>query len=155
MTSANYSGPFTTTDPAQSERGTTNPRHEDSLARLTLKLDAAVTGPNGLAYLALAQVLDSFLGLEAALLYPVGAFLLLYAAAVQFTATRPRIARPALTAIITANLLWTALSFTLAATDALSTTTVGTVWIVLQGLVVGGFAAVQWVALGRLRGRTP
>ncbi|WJV48627.1 hypothetical protein [Streptomyces flavofungini] len=165
MTSANYSGPLTTTGAARSGDGAARSSHgaarsshgaaqggrDDSLARLTLKLDAAVTGPNGLAYLALAQFLDSFLGLDAALLYPVGAFLLLYAAAVQFTATRPRVARPALAAIITANLLWTVLSLTLAATDALSATTAGTVWVVLQGLVVAGFAGVQWVALGRLR----
>ncbi|MFD0417582.1 hypothetical protein [Streptomyces sp. NPDC127108] len=160
MTSANYSGPFTTTDAAQAGHDAVHAGHdavhagrEDSLARLTLKLDAAVTGSNGLAYLALAQLLDSFLGLEPALLYPMGAFLLLYAAAVQFTATRPRVPRPVLAAIITANLLWTVLSLTLAATDALSATTAGTVWVVLQAVVVGGFAGVQWVALGRLRSR--
>ncbi|MFD9861277.1 hypothetical protein [Streptomyces alboflavus] len=155
MTSTKHSGPFTTTDEAQAGRDTAWAGREDSLARLSLKLDAAVTGSNGLAYLALAQLLDSFLGVEAALLHPLGAFLLLYAAAVQFTATRPRINRPALTAIITVNVLWTLLSLTLASTDALSATTAGTVWAVLQALAVAGFAGVQWVALGRLRRTGP
>ncbi|MFD9905583.1 hypothetical protein [Streptomyces sp. NPDC059063] len=136
--------------PTSSTPPTTPSATPDTLARLALKLDAAVTGLNGLAYLALAQVLDSFFGIEAAVQYPVGAFLLLYATAVLVIATREHISRPALSAVITANLLWTVLSVISVATDTFSPTGTGMAWALLQALVVAGFAAVQYVALGRL-----
>ncbi|MFI5801962.1 hypothetical protein [Streptomyces sp. NPDC051561] len=122
----------------------------DGLARLTLKLDAAVTGLNGLAYLGLATVLDSFFGVAAAVQYPVGAFLLLYALGVLVVGTRKEISRAALTAVIAANLLWVALSLVVAVFGALSPTGVGTGWIVLQALAVGGFAGLQYAGLKRL-----
>lgn len=63
----------------------------DGLLRLALKLDAAVTGVNGVAYLAAAEPLEDLLGLPPDLLRPLGAFLVLFAAAVWFAATRPAI----------------------------------------------------------------
>ncbi len=73
--------------------------------RLALKLDAVVTGANGFAYLAAASLLDGPLGMPASFLRGVGAFLLVFAAAV---------------------------------------------WVVLQAIVVGGFAALQGAALRRV-----
>lgn len=54
----------------------------NALLRTVLKLDAAVTGVNGLAYLAAAEVLDGPLGISAALLRPAGAALFAFAGAV-------------------------------------------------------------------------
>ncbi|MFJ4879549.1 hypothetical protein ACIP93_30715 [Streptomyces sp. NPDC088745] len=122
----------------------------DGLARLALKLDAAVTGLNGLAYLALATVLDSWFGIATSVQYPVGAFLLLFALGVLAAGTRRRISRPALTAIAAANLLWVVLSLTVTVSGALSPTGLGTVWLVLQALTVGGFAGLQLLGLKRL-----
>ncbi|MGW7417629.1 hypothetical protein [Streptomyces sp. NPDC054863] len=122
----------------------------DGLARLALKLDAVVTGLNALAYLGLATVLDSWFGIATAVQYPVGAFLLLFALGVLAAGTRKQISRPALTTIAAANLLWVALSLTVALAGTLTPTGVGTVWIVLQALTVGCFAGLQLLGLKRM-----
>jgi hypothetical protein len=118
----------------------------EALLRLVLKIDAVVTGANGVAYLAAAAPLEDLLGVDAAVQRPIGAFLVLFAAAVWFAATRPAISRPAVLAVAGANALWVIASLAFAAADASSPTTVGTVWIVLQALVVGGFASLQLAA---------
>ena len=115
--------------------------------RLILKLDAVVTGVNGIAYLALANPLEDLLGVAPELTRPVGAFLVLFAAAVWFVGTRPVVPRLAAADIAAANAIWAIGSVVLAAAGASSPTTAGTVWIVLQALVVGGFAALQALAL--------
>ncbi|MFI1784898.1 hypothetical protein [Streptomyces rubiginosohelvolus] len=122
----------------------------DAFARLALKLDAVATGLNGIAYLALATVLDSFFGVPTAVQYPVGAFLLLYAVGVLAIGTRKEISRTGLMAVIVANLLWVVLSLVVVVSGALSPTGVGAVWIVLQSLTVGGFAVLQCVGLKRM-----
>jgi hypothetical protein len=114
--------------------------------RLILKLDAVITGVNGVAYLLLADPLEDLLGLSPTLMRPIGAFLVLFAAAVWFVATRPAIARPAVLSIAAANVAWAVGSLAFAAVGASSPSTVGTVWVVLQALVVGGFAALQALA---------
>ena len=115
--------------------------------RLILKLDAVVTGVNGIAYLALANPLEDLLGVAPELTRPVGAFLVLFAAAVWFVATRPVVPRLAAAEIAAANAVWAIGSVVFAAAGASSPATAGTVWIVLQALVVGGFAALQALAL--------
>jgi hypothetical protein len=115
--------------------------------RLILKLDAVVTGVNGIAYVLLANPLEDLLGVAPELTRPIGAFLVLFAAAVWLVATRPQIPRPAVATIAAANVLWALGSIAFAAADASSPTTVGTVWIVLQALVVAGFAALQALAM--------
>jgi hypothetical protein len=114
--------------------------------RLILKLDAVITGVNGVAYLLLADPLEDLLGLSPTLMRPIGAFLVLFAAAVWLVATRPAIARPAVLAIVAANAAWALGSLVFAAAGASSPSTVGTVWVVLQAFVVGAFAALQALA---------
>lgn len=122
----------------------------DGLARLALKLDGAVTGLNGLGHLGLAAVLDSVLGIGASVQYPVGAFLLLYAVGVLVVGTRGSINRKALGTVLVANVLWAVLSLVVLASGALTPTGAGGVWIVLQALVVGLFAALQYAGLKRM-----
>ena len=122
----------------------------DGFARLALKLDGVVTGLNGIGYLALATILDSFFGIDTSVQYPVGVFLLLYAAGVLVIGTRARISRSGLAAVIVANLLWAVLSVLIVISDALSPTGIGATWIVLQALVVGGFATLQYIGLKRI-----
>lgn len=122
----------------------TNPTlSREALLRLVLKVDALVTGANGVAYLAAAGPLEELLGIEPAVQRPIGAFLLLFAAGVWLVATRPSIPRRAVLAIVGANALWVVASLAFAAAGASSPTTAGTVWVVLQALVVGGFATLQ------------
>ena len=117
--------------------------------RLALRLDAVVTGANGLAYLALAGPLEGLLGLGAGTGRVLGVFLLLYAAAV-WTVSVPRVPnRAAVAAVVEANLLWTVLSVVAVATGWLSLTAAGSVWAVLQAVVVAGFAAMQFTAQRR------
>jgi hypothetical protein len=118
----------------------------ETLQRLVLKLDAVVTGANGVAYLAAAEPLEDLLGVSAELMRPIGAFLVLFAAAVWFVATRRMVPRVAVLAIATANAVWALGSLVFAAAGASSPNTVGTVWVLLQALVVAGFAALQALA---------
>ena len=127
---------------------TTSTRPTVSLP-LALQLDAVVTGANGLAYLAGASVLDGLLGLPATPMRAVGAFLLVYAAAVGFLGTRRPVPTAAAWAVVAVNALWAADSVVAAAVDLGSPTTTGAVWMVLQAVVVAGFAAVQAAALRR------
>ena len=115
--------------------------------RLILKLDAVVTGVNGIAYLALANPLEDLLGVTPELTRPLGAFLVLFAATVWFVATRPVVPRMAVADIAAENAVWALGSVVFAAMAASSPTTVGTIWIVLQALVVAGFAALQALAM--------
>ena len=119
------------------------------LLRLALGLDAVVTGANGAAYLLGASLLDGPLGLSPGLLRGVGVFLLVYAAAVWFVATRRRIPGAAVEAVIGANVLWALGSVVAAVVGIGSLTGLGAAWLVLQAAVVAGFAAVQFVGLRR------
>ncbi len=120
------------------------------LLRTALLLDAAVTGLNGAAYLLGAALLDDLLGLPAGPLRGVGVFLLVFAAAVGFLGTRQPVPRGAAWAVVAVNAAWVVDSLATAALGWGSPTAVGTVWIVLQALVVGGFAILQATALRRL-----
>jgi hypothetical protein len=123
-----------------------------SLLRAVLKLDAIVTGANGAAYLIAAGPLGDLLGLSPALLRGTGAFLLAFAAAVYVTATRTPIPRPAVCAIVAVNALWVADSVVAAINGWGTPNTVGTVWIVLQAVVVAAFAELQLAGLKRRDG---
>ena len=118
-----------------------------SLLHDALRLDAAVTGANGLAYLVAAQPLGDLLGLEPALLRGVGGFLLAFALLVAVAMRRPA---PRLVGTIVAlNALWAAESLVAAGLGWGSPTTAGSVWIVAQATVVGAFAVLQLTALRR------
>jgi len=119
------------------------------LLKLALRLDAVVTGANGLAYLALAKPLEDLLGLDAGHSVAIGVFLLVYAAAVWAISGRTH--RWAVTAVIEANVVWSVLSVVAVATGWLSLNTVGNVWAIMQAVVVAGFAGVQYAALRRSR----
>ncbi|MET9684481.1 hypothetical protein [Streptomyces coeruleorubidus] len=117
-----------------------------STLRRFLALDAAVTGANALAYLALSGPLGRFLGVDSTLLLAVGAFFTAFAAGVGLLAARRQPPALGVRAVVEANLAWTAVSL-VALTLWLTPSTAGAVWTVLQALVVAGFAALQYTAL--------
>ncbi|MGW0927348.1 hypothetical protein [Streptomyces sp. NPDC002644] len=117
-----------------------------------LALDAAVTGANGLAYVAASGPLGELLGVGSGLLFGLGVFLVLFAAAVAYLGTRPAPPVTAVKAVIDANAGWTVLSVLALTLWLDDPTTAGTVWIPLQALTVGGFAALQFAALRRYQG---
>lgn len=122
----------------------------DALLRLALKLDAAVTGLNGAAYLAAAPLLADLLGLPADLFRGAGAFLLAYAVALWIVGTRDTVRPPAVWAVIALNAVWAAGSVAVVTLGWSSPTTIGSVWIVLQAVVVAGFAWLQRLGLRRV-----
>lgn len=117
-----------------------------SVLRRFLGLDAAVTGVNALAYLALSGPLGRFLGVDDRLLLGVGAFLAVYAAGVALLAAREHPPALGVRAVVEANLAWSVVSPTVLLLW-LTPTTAGAVWIVLQALVVAAFAVLQHLAL--------
>ncbi|MFE6170845.1 hypothetical protein [Streptomyces sp. NPDC056464] len=122
-----------------------------TVLRRFLALDAVVTGANALACLAVSGPLGRLLGVDSTLLLALGGFLAVYAGAVALLASRARPAEFPVRAVIEANLAWAVLSL-LALALWLSPTTAGSVWTVLQALVVAGFAALQHVALKARQG---
>src|SRR5215207_3033970 len=116
-----------------------------SLLRAVMRLDAAVTGANGLAYLALAGPLEDLLGLSSPLLRGVGAFLVAFAAFVAVAGMRVPLA------VIGANIAWAAGSIVAAIAGWGSPETVGTIWIVLQAITVGAFAELALLGMRGVR----
>ncbi|MEV6526637.1 hypothetical protein AB0M43_32360 [Longispora sp. NPDC051575] len=119
------------------------------LLRIALRLDALVTAGNGLAYLALAGPLHDLLGYPKELFVPVGIFLILFGAGVWLASMPATPNRPLIGTIIVANVLWAVVSVAELATGALSASTVGAVWAVLQAGTVAGFAGFQMLGLRR------
>ncbi|MFC0451669.1 hypothetical protein [Rhodococcus jostii] len=117
--------------------------------RLVLRVDAAVTGANGIAYVAAATVLDDVLGPTAGFLHAIGIFLLVFSAAVWAVSVPDRPAPAAVEALVLSNLAWVGASVALVLTEWQPLTTVGVVWVLLQAVVVGAFAAAQGWALTR------
>ena len=115
--------------------------------RTVLKLDAAVSGLNGVAYLVASGPLADLFGTSPTLLFALGAFLVLWTAALLIIATRPRISRPAVLGVVAGNAVWVVDSVVLAAVGALST--VGVVWALLQAAVVAAFVVAAVLGLRR------
>lgn len=113
--------------------------------RITLALDAVVTGGNGLVYLAAAGPVSDLLGPDAGLLRGIGAFLLVYGVAVGLLAAR--VNRTGTRAVIAANIVWTLASIGAVVTGLLNFTVLGAVWAIAQALVVGVFAELQIMGL--------
>ncbi len=116
------------------------------MLRRFLALDAAVTGVNGLAYVAASGPLGRLLGIDAAVLLGLGVFLTLFAAQVGYLASRRQPPRLPVKLVIEANLLWAVLSVAALALW-FEPSAAGAVWIPLQALTVAGFAVLQWSAL--------
>jgi hypothetical protein len=120
--------------------------------RQALLLDAAVSGGTGLFMAALASTLSGLLEFPAALLFWTGVFFLPYAAALVFLATRDELPHWTVRAVIALNALWAIDCIVLAVSGKLEPNTLGVAFLVMQALVVGAFAELQYVALRRIGG---
>jgi hypothetical protein len=128
---------------------TTVPTTRTGLLRFALRLDAAISAANAVAFLALFWLLDGWLGMPAGFIAAVGAFLLAFAAFVGRLASRPAPARAAVIAVIAANLLWAVDCVLLLGADWFSPTAAGQVVIALQAAGVVGLAGLQAAGLRR------
>jgi hypothetical protein len=135
-----------TLDSADSDAG-----DRERLLRRSLQLDAAASGGLGVLLAAGGAVLDGPLGIPAAVLVPVGGFLVLYGAALWLLGLRPRLSRPAAKVVVAGNLVWVAASVLAAVAGWWSPTTLGTVLVVAQAAAVAVFAELQLTGLRRAR----
>ncbi|MGK5440421.1 hypothetical protein ACSNN7_01115 [Micromonospora sp. URMC 105] len=119
------------------------------LLRFALKQDAIGSGANGIVYLAVAAIFGQLFGLPAGLLYPVGAFLVVFAAALVYLGSRPAVSRPAVGVVIAVNIAWVAASVELLVAGWFPLTTLGVALVIAQAVVVAGFAALQITGLRR------
>jgi hypothetical protein len=123
------------------------------LLRRLLALDAAVTGVNAVAYLALSGLLGRLLGVDAGLLLGAGAFLLPYGAGVGLLASRPAPPAPWVRVVVGGNLLWALAGAAVLVLGVLGglgvrePSAAGWVWIPLQAAVVAALAVAQHLAL--------
>ncbi|MEV0320908.1 hypothetical protein ACIBKX_10600 [Streptomyces sp. NPDC050658] len=127
---------------------TTDPR---MMLRRFLGFDSVVTTGNGIAYVAASGPLGDFLGVDSGLLFGLGVFLTVYGIGVGLLAARQSPPALPVQAVVEANAAWAVLSV-VALVAWLTPTTAGAVWIPLQALTVGGFAALQYAALRATKG---
>ena len=123
----------------------------DRPLRLAVRLDAAASGAMGVLLAAGGALLDDLLGIPAAVLVPVGGFLVVYAAALWTLGSRPRVSRPAVWAVVAGNLCWVAASVVAAAAGWWSPTAAGVAFVLLQAAAVAVFAELQVSGLRRTR----
>ncbi|MEV6419839.1 hypothetical protein [Streptomyces sp. NPDC051662] len=139
---------MTTTEPRSSPR---SQQDAHLWLRRFLALDAGTTLINGVAYLVASEPLGRLLGVGSGLLFGLGAFLTAFAALVGYLAGRPKPSVPAVLAVVEANAVWAVLSIVALTLWLDGPSTAGQVWIPLQAVTVGGFAALQYTALRRSR----
>jgi hypothetical protein len=123
--------------------------HLSSFLRYALLGDAVASGAMGLLALGGAGLLAASLGLPEMLLRMAGLILVPYAAAVAWLGTRPVAARWAVWAVIVANAMWVVDSAILLLTGWVSPTSLGTAFVILQAVVVAGFAEAQFIGIRR------
>lgn len=120
-----------------------------SFLRRVLLIDAAVSAATGILMIAGAGLLADLLALPAALLRSSGITLLPFAALVAFLATRERLPRWAVWAVIAANALWAVDSVLLLVVGWVEPAMLGTAFVLVQAAVVALFAEAEYVGLRR------
>ena len=121
-----------------------------SLLRGALWFDALSVAGLGLLLVLLAGVLEPWLGLESGFLRTVGLLVLLpFAAFLAWTASRTPIPQPAVRWIVALNALYVLASFAILILGWVQPTALGTAFVVVQAVIGGAVAAVEWVALRR------
>jgi hypothetical protein len=118
-----------------------------SFLRQGLLADAVITGATGLVMLFGADVLASLLALPAALLRYAGLALLPFVAYVAYVATRERLHRPAVWAVILLNALWVAASIVLLLSGWVAPNALGVVFVLVQALAVAVFTDIQYLGV--------
>ena len=117
--------------------------------RWVLLIDAATCAATGLLMMIGARALDQILGLPVELMRYAGFSLLPFAMFLVFLATRQLPSRYAVWAVILLNVLWTIDSFLILATDWVTPTQVGYVFVVAQAVGVAVLAALEYVGVRR------
>ncbi|GLW99504.1 hypothetical protein [Microtetraspora sp. NBRC 16547] len=117
------------------------------LLRFALKQDAMGSGAFGVVGVVAAAIFGEMFGLPAAFLFPVGAFLVVWAAALFFLAARPTVGKAAVGVVMAINIAWVAASAELLIAGWFPLTSLGTALVIVQAVVVAGFTGLQFAGL--------
>jgi hypothetical protein len=112
--------------------------------------DAALTVITGIAAAFGSGSLGKLLGLQSSLLAGSSAALIPFAAFVAFVATRERVLRPWVLAIIASNVLWVAGSFLLLLFGWIEPNALGKTFVIGQAVIVAVLAELEFMGLRRL-----
>jgi hypothetical protein len=128
-----------------------NETAQPSLLRRSLQADVAVTGSAALLLALAAGPLGDLFDLPVSMLRIAGIFLLPYTAFVAYVATRAEVPRRGAWTIVGLNLAWATASLLLLVTGWVDPSGIGITFVVVQALIVAGFADVQYLGLRRER----
>jgi hypothetical protein len=117
--------------------------------RQGLLADAIITGATGLVMFFGAGILASLLELPEALLRYAGLALFPFVAYVAYIATRERLHRSAVWAVILINALWVAASIVLLLSGWVAPNALGSLFVIVQALAVAVFADIQYLGVRR------
>lgn len=120
--------------------------------RRALQVDAIFSGASALLLTFGAEVLAHLLHLPEVFLRETGLVLVVYAAAVGFLGTRSMMSKIAVWAAIAVNAVWAIDSIILLASGWVSPSLLGQVFVVMQAIVVGVFAELQFIGLRKSAG---
>jgi hypothetical protein len=118
--------------------------------RRALMADAAITGTTAVVLVVFATMIEDLLGLPASLLRGAGLSLVPFTALLVYLLRRDPLPRGAAWFVVVCNALWAIDSIVLLFTDWVDPTGIGQAFVVLQAVVVAGFAEAQYIALRRL-----
>jgi hypothetical protein len=119
------------------------------LLRFALRLDAIATAATGTAMAGLAATLEPLLQLPASLLGAAGLFCLVYAAVIGLLSLRATLPRWAVWTVVIGNALWALECAALTVVGGFSPSTLGIAFLLVQAVVVFGFAELQYLGLKR------
>ncbi|MBM7062502.1 hypothetical protein JQX08_17450 [Pseudomonas sp. UL073] len=117
------------------------------LLRRALYADGLISGATGLLLMLAADVLSSWLELPRALLFGAGASLLPFALALAWLASRARIQRGAVWAVIAVNALWVLDSLLLLVSGWVAPNLLGYAFVIAQALAVLLFIELELLGL--------
>ncbi|MDP9864169.1 MULTISPECIES: hypothetical protein [Streptosporangium] len=117
------------------------------LLRFALKQDAMGSGANGVVYVVVAAIFGELFGLPAAFLYPIGAFLVAWAAALLLLASRATMSKAAVGIVMAVNVAWVVASAELLIAGWFPLTNLGIALVIVQAVVVAGFTGLLFAGL--------
>ncbi|APH71543.1 hypothetical protein [Aquibium oceanicum] len=115
--------------------------------RNALRLDAAVSAAAGLVMTFGAGLLGPFLELPQPLLFWAGVVIFAWVVLLALVAGREGVSRLILIDIVAGNALWVAASVGILVAGIVTPNTLGVIFVLVQGMAVGLFAALQAAAL--------
>ena len=126
------------------------PADSRSLLRSALWFDALSVAGLGALLALLADLLEPWLGLDAGFLRTVGGLILLpFAAFLAWAASRVPIPHAAVRWIVALNALYVLASFAILGFGWVQPSALGRAFVILQALIGGAVAVVEWMALRR------